>query len=423
MARRKPLQVWLYDQRVAELTTSGPGKIHCTYTKEAIGRWDLNVPLLSCSLPLRERRYADAAPFFRGLLPEGAALAAMASAARVPSYDTFGILARFGRDVAGAAVISDEPGAVPQQGSVVPYDEAYLAQEVGGLDERPLALHEDSELSLPGLQNKLLLVRTETGWGRPAGGFPSTHILKVEDRRFPGLVVQEASALALARAIGLTTVRPEVVEYANMPCLIVDRFDRATATVRSSHAATAGRTPTPSRRIHQEDVCQATGVNAEAAHGQAKYQFAGGPGFADVASLLERFSADPSEQLDRLLAVAVFTVAIGNADAHGKNVALLHIEPGVVELAPLYDTVPTALFPTLRTDAAMQVNARMSLADVTGGDLVAEAVRWRVSANRARAVITRTMDALAAATEEKEVTDGLAALVQRRCHHLRATLS
>src|SRR5450755_3305768 len=72
MARRKPLQVWLYDQRVAELTTSGQGKIHCSYTKEAIERWDLNVPLLSCSLPLRERRYADAAAFFRGLLPDGA---------------------------------------------------------------------------------------------------------------------------------------------------------------------------------------------------------------------------------------------------------------------------------------------------------------------------------------------------------------
>ena len=58
------------------------------------------------------------------------------------------------------------------------------------------------------------------------------------------------------------------------------------------------------------------------------------PSFADVAGLLDTFAADPTGQLCRLLAVATFTVAIGNADAHGKNLSLLHTAPGVVELAP-----------------------------------------------------------------------------------------
>ncbi|MEZ5261137.1 MAG: hypothetical protein R2755_05025 [Acidimicrobiales bacterium] len=35
------------------------------------------------------------------------------------------------------------------------------------------------------MQNKLLLIRDGGAWFRPTGGRPSTHILKVEDRRFP----------------------------------------------------------------------------------------------------------------------------------------------------------------------------------------------------------------------------------------------
>lgn len=72
MARRPPLVVRLYGETVAELTSSGPGQVTCRYTDQARDRWPLNLPLLSCSLPLTRRPHKNAGPFFRGVLPEGA---------------------------------------------------------------------------------------------------------------------------------------------------------------------------------------------------------------------------------------------------------------------------------------------------------------------------------------------------------------
>ena len=119
--------------------------------------------------------------------------------AGIAANDVFGSLARYGRDVAGALVISPEEPQEPRDGGVEPYEnEGGLAEEVEDLEEHPLGAHEDSELSLAGLQDKLLLVRLpDGGWGRPTGGRPSTHILKREDTRFPGLTRAEGQCLAL----------------------------------------------------------------------------------------------------------------------------------------------------------------------------------------------------------------------------------
>jgi serine/threonine-protein kinase HipA len=366
MAKREPLGVWLHGVRVADLTSSRPGEVVSRYSDAALDRWPNNIPLLSCSLPLSRGR-SDASVFFSGLLPEGQHRQAMAAEARVPAYDTFGLLERFGRDVAGALVIGrDDPGARP--GGVELYTPDSLAAEVGGLDERPLGLHDDSELSIAGLQDKLLLIDLGRGrWGRPVHGRPSTHILKVEDRRFAGMAEAEAACLHLARAVRLTSVDASVARIADLPCLIVSRFDRSMA---AKHVVT---------RVHQEDACQALRRNPEAAHGRGKYEAAGGPSLREIAAVLDRFAVDGEEQLLRLVAVTTFNVLIGNADAHGKNIGLLHPTADSVELAPLYDTVPTSLWPKLRRDGAMTVGARVRLASITPKDIVTEAEAWRLS--------------------------------------------
>jgi serine/threonine-protein kinase HipA len=406
VAKRPPLHVWLYGTRVAVLTSTRPGAVSCRYTAEAVDRWDLNTAVLSCSLPLTRTAHRDAGRYFRGLLPEGAALPALASAAGVPTHDTFGMLARFGRDVAGALVITDSDYE-PRTGTAQPYAPGALAAEVADLEEHPLALHDDSELSLAGLQNKMLLVATANGWARPVAGYPSTHILKVEDRRYPGLVTKEAAALHLARNLGLTTGTAAVETFAELPCIIVSRFDRATTADPDDSEQ--------SIRLHQEDTCQALGRDAEAARGRGKYEASGGPSFIEVAQLLTTFAGDPRSELARLLAVATFTVAIGNADAHGKNLAFLHRAPGVLELAPLYDTVPTALWPQLRPEAAMLINGRSRLDQVDGADLVAEAANWHVPTVTARHVVTTTIEQLRDAARDDAIPADLAELVTRRC--------
>ncbi len=404
MARPEPLGVWLYGSRVAELTASGPGDVTLRYSADALERWARNTPVLSCSLPLTGRRQ-KAGVYFKGMLPEGRHLQALAAQAKVSTIDIFGLLARYGRDVAGATVISaTEPEDRP--GRLEPYDQTSLAEEIANLEDRPLGVHDDSELSIAGLQNKLLLIADGDGWGRPVGGRPSTHVLEVEDRRYPGLVTMEAACLRLARAVGLTSVDVALATIAELPCVIVSRFDRrveADGTVV---------------RVHQEDACQALGRDPEANRGKGKYEAFGGPALVEVAGLLDRWAAEPIGELERLVAVVTFTVAIGNADAHGKNLSLLHETPGSVRLAPLYDTVPTVLWPKLPDRAAMTINHKTKLSAVTLDDIVSEAVRWRLAPRATRRTATATAEHLLAALDAEPAPEELAMLIRPRLQAL-----
>jgi serine/threonine-protein kinase HipA len=400
MAKREPLAVWLHGIQIGILTTNGkPCHLALRYSDEALDTWPGNTPLLSCSLPLSSRTLNPGA-YFRGLLPEGNHLSSIAGRAGISVLDLHGLLARYGRDVAGAGTVLPE-GEDPEgrPGGAVAYDDTSLAAEVEGLETMPLAIHDDSELSLPGLQNKLLLISDAGGWFRPTGGRPSTHILKVEDRRFPGLVTAEAAAMRLARRIGLTSVDVDVITVAGIDCIVVERYDR---TIGDGHVV----------RTHQEDVCQALGHNYEANRGAAKYERGGGPGLTDVAGLLERYAADPVAELRRLVQYVTFNTVIGNADAHAKNISLIHHRTGTVELAPLYDTVPTVLFPTLKDRAAMYVNGQTVLSEVTVDDVVAEAASWSLDATVARSDAVATVNAMTDALDD--VPDILATVVSAR---------
>jgi serine/threonine-protein kinase HipA len=409
--RTRRLGVWFDGVQIAQLEQSRPFVIRCRYSGDALARWAASSPVISCSLPLQARA-ADATAFCIGLLPEGQALQALAARAGLPVNDTFGLLARYGRDIAGALVIAEEE---PREDrfAVEPYSDDGLAAAVEGLDERPLGADDESELSLAGLQDKLLLVALEDGrWGRPLHGRPSTHILKRDDLRYPGLVDAEAACLRVAAALGLTDVAVELTTLSDRRCVIVSRFDRRV------EGEVVGR-------IHQEDLCQATGTDPTGARGRAKYQSAGGPSFADLATLLDRYAVDGPAELDRLVAVMTYTFLIGNADAHGKNLALLHNTAETIRLAPLYDTVPTVLWSKLRADAAMTIGGRGRLADVTLDDLVAEARTWTHPEARAlAAAIATTEQALAAVADGiLDAVPALAALVTERAESLLARSS
>jgi serine/threonine-protein kinase HipA len=405
MASAKRLGVWLDGLRVAELRQERWPGIRCHYTEQALERWPRNSPVLSCSLPLQPRPL-DALPFCRGLLPEGQALQTLAADAGLAVNETLALLARYGRDIAGALVIAESE---PDERSfgVAPYTADGLEAAVDELDEHPLGSHDDSELSLAGIQDKLLLVELDGGWARPLWGRPSTHILKRDDPRHPGLVDAEALCLELARAVGLTSIGSSLETIGESRCLIVSRFDR---TVDGDRVM----------RLHQEDLCQALAIDPERNRGRAKYESGGGPSLRQAARLLDSYARDPEAQLDRLLAIVTFTVLTGNADAHGKNLALLHPDPERIELAPLYDTVPTALWPRLRTDAAMSIGGQVSLPNVTAADILREAAAWNHPQDRARTVVEQTIATVSAAVEEERIPpdSGLAGFVRGRAKEL-----
>jgi serine/threonine-protein kinase HipA len=94
-----------------------------------------------------------------------------------------------------------------------------------------------------------------------------------------------------------------------MRCLIVSRFDRREIAEG------------PPERIHQEDLCQATGIDPTNLRGRAEYERARGPGFKRLAELLSEHALDVGGELDKLVGVMTFNVPIGNADAHGTSAA------------------------------------------------------------------------------------------------------
>ena len=400
------LEVRRDEQVVAHLHKKRHGSVDCVYSEETLALVPGGTPLLSCSLPVRSMAQ-DATGWARGLLSEGRHLSILAAEADVSRNDTYGLLARFGRDIAGAfEIVPSEPP--PRTPTYEVYTDLTLADEIANIDVHPLGIHEDSELSIAGLQDKLLVVRTPDGvWARPRFGYPSTHIIKLDHRTHTGLTDAEAACLDLARRVGLNTFESWTETIGGQRVMIVARFDREVHDGRV-------------HRDHQEDLLQALNVVPEDRRGRAKYQAAnsiGPPSWWHLAELLDDYSSTPEEDRRRLLAAVVFNLVIGNADSHAKNLALV-LEDGAVYLAPLYDVVPTTLWPTLRPTMAFTIADKSEPASVTVQDILTEAKRWRLGTRTAAATVADTLTHLHEAVDSLDHEE-VAALVKRNIERLQ----
>lgn len=356
VSRSEILDAWLYGERIAELSRAPAGRLRFTATPEALERWGINSPILSESLRLQRAPFPPeiARNVLDGALPEGDNRRAMARQASLSLADTWGMLGAYGMDVAGALQFVPRGSEPPRVGNVPP---ALTAAEIRTLLERDSDLlgnlPEAHGWSLAGVQRKLLLVEDNGQWRRPAVGEPSTHILKPAnpDPRFADQLELERWSMALANAVGLSSVDARLQNFDGLPALTVARYDRAAGV-----------------RLHQEDLVQALGLPPS-----SKYQFEGGPTFGDLARLSRLNGID----LAHVLRIAVFTVVVGNLDAHGKNFSFLHAPDGRLTLAPLYDVSTHAHY---RGDdrMAMSVAAETHVSRVTRFDIVSEARSWQM---------------------------------------------
>jgi serine/threonine-protein kinase HipA len=181
----------------------------------------------------------------------------------------------------------------------------------------------------------------------PLDETPSTHILKPEPSRFPGLVANEAWCMALAREVGLRVAECHRRIIGKTPCLIVQRYDR--------DAGPDGRV----QRLHQEDFCQALGFPAS-----RKYQQEGGPSLKDCFGLIREWSSVPVVDIRDFLDGIIFAALTGNADAHSKNFSFLY-SAKERRLAPLYDQVCTLVWPELSKHLSMKIGTAGTLAEVS----------------------------------------------------------
>lgn len=327
----------------------------------AVRTFGIDSPILSVAVPLavvptrahkQKRRN-----FFQELLPEGRMLKRLAQDAGVPESDTIGLLRRYGRDVAGALQIwdPDVPGE-PRHQRLEPLDEAGVAELLENVQDFPLGNKPQGGKSLlAGVQDKIVLAHTAEGWHRALDGYPSTHILKPVPEGLPTVIYDEEYGARLARAVGLIPYRTWIQDFAGVPALVIERYDRSPEA--------------PQARLHQEDFNQALGAS-----GDEKYQRYGGKvSLARVARLLEQHTGP--ESLGAFLRMVALAAAVGNLDMHAKNISLLHPQEGTVELAPAYDFVPQA---HQRNDGemALAIAGEYRHAQIRRAHLIEEALSW-----------------------------------------------
>lgn len=337
------LDVWFDERKAGALGQDDGGALSFSYDRDYLAAREPQA--LSFSMPLQEAAYADRAvrPFFSGLLPDEGARQRLAGALGISAGNAFGLLEVIGGECAGALSLytaGQTPPASDDDGVEILSTER-LQDIIGRLRDRPLLGGEEGvRLSLAGAQDKLAVCVEGEHIGLAKGGRPTTHILKPFIQALDGTVENELFCLRLAARLKLAVPAVEMRRAGAVSFLLVERYDRQQHKDGSIS------------RLHQEDFCQALSVPPE-----LKYEEEGGPGTQTSLGLIDRATARPAADRLSFIRMLIFHYLVGNADAHGKNYALLY-RGKVPDLAPLYDVVCTAAYPRLAKNLAMAIGKR-----------------------------------------------------------------
>ncbi|MBU6366034.1 MAG: HipA domain-containing protein [Gemmatimonadetes bacterium] len=357
------LAVYLDGRRVGTLTSPAPGGAPGTFTYDRDVLGD-QTAAVSVRLPVRADPYQDheALPCFENLLPDGDLRDLLAASVHRASTDVVGLLGVFGGECAGALSLWPAgltPPATPtyRPCTAVEVRAAFAPSALAGPQDRAQPRRPDdaggmvsaglpgvlarARMSMSGAQEKLVLYRRpQTGsaphgdapeYRLPVAGAPSTVLVKRERARFPGLLHNELACMTMMASAGVPTAGHTVCAL-DAGVYETARFDRV---CRPDGSVV---------RLHAEDGCQLTGKPPS-----AKYAQTGGPTYADLTAALRRHGTDPGTDTPVLFRWAVANLALGNRDAHAKNISVLRTEDGALRLAPAYDVVCTMAYTDLDT--------------------------------------------------------------------------
>jgi serine/threonine-protein kinase HipA len=355
---------------------------------------------LSLSMPLEHQEHGHQATsaYLWGLLPDDQRVIAYWSRTYgVPGTDVVQLLAHVGEECAGAVQLVPPADTERVLGASNSDDERtsvdwltmdQVGHRLQALRNNPAATRtadDRGQFSLAGAQPKTTLYWANGRWGVPRGRVPSTHILKPPVMDLDDLAYNEHLCLLLARDVGLLAAHSEVRSFGVESAIVVERYDRVRAN---------GIT----RRVHQEDLCQALAVQPT-----RKYETDGGPSLLAICRLLAQYSSEPDVDVARFIEANVFNWLIAGSDAHAKNYSVLHA-PRELRLAPLYDVISTLPYPQLGLGGmqlAMAVDGERHVDVITGK-------HWRAVARAAEL----PEDALIARIEE--LGERLSMAIERR---------
>jgi serine/threonine-protein kinase HipA len=223
--------------------------------------------------------------------------------------------------------------------------------------------------------------------------------------------------MSLAKEAGLMVAEASLRKYGAHPVLMVERFDRVNIkdTVK---------------RLHIIDGCQMLDLPSS-----YKYERNFGSGrdvenIREGASFPKLFEAVnlcevPATAKLQLLDWAIYTLIIGNADAHGKNISFFVNKSGIT-VAPYYDILSIIMHEGVDHELAMAYGDEFDVDKILGyplrefaeetglnPKLVSTRIKT-VCKNVKKALDNHTIDMTLFSKEEKIFTDKLHLLISKR---------
>jgi serine/threonine-protein kinase HipA len=327
------LFVFMNSEKVGLLSRLSSGKLEFRY--EAGWLRSRSGRPLSLSMPMAEQIYSGdiVENYFDNLLPDSQPIRNRIQKRFGARSDRgFDLLWHIGRDCVGAIQLfpEDIPVDVHKIESE-PLSDADIAATLQGYRTMPLGMGQGKEfrISLAGAQEKTAFLRCNNEWHRPLGTTPTSHIFKLPIGRIEhsnldlsDSVENEWLCHAVLKAYGLPVAHTEMMSFAGVKALVVERFDRRWAEDRTWLI-----------RLPQEDMCQALGISPA-----LKYESDGGPGIAQIMEFLLGSSNGLADRKTFMTQVFLFWV-MGAIDGHAKNFSIFLRPGGAFQLTPAYDVV------------------------------------------------------------------------------------
>ena len=273
-----------------------------------------------------------------------------------PTGHPFDLLCAVGADCVGALQFAADGAVVPDVRTVRAehLDNRQIEKLLRGYLDAPLGMareHDDFRISLAGAQEKTALLLREGKWHLPGGSTPTSHILKLPIGllRSQGIDLTDSCenewlCMQCAAAFGLPVADARLNRFADIPTLVVTRFDRQWAA-----------DGTWLMRLPQEDMCQVMGCSPG-----LKYESDGGPGIIAILELLSR-SQSPRQDQQAFLKAQVLFWLLAAIDGHGKNFSIRLLPGGGFSLTPLYDILYAHPLVARRHLSAHKIKMAMAL--------------------------------------------------------------
>ncbi|MCL2441741.1 MAG: HipA domain-containing protein [Treponema sp.] len=346
---KRELNVYLCGSKIGVLRENDLLQFSFQYDRDNVQPLSVNMPLTTEEYP-----HVTAFPFFENLTPEGEIFEILTQD-HTSGNKVYSILDRFGSDCAGAvAFYETEPNA--NNNTLFEITSVKLLQIIERLPKDPLltSLKNPPRLSLAGAQSKFAVYKYKNKYYRSSDMQPTTHIIKISNKRFPNLLENELFCMKLAQNMQMDVPNTEIKTVKDCSFLEIERYDRQIIDGIV-------------HRIHQEDFCQALGIVSN-----KKYQTGGGTNLRDCFKILEKFSNNKLIDYTRFAEWIFFNYLIGNTDAHAKNISLLHYKNGI-KLAPFYDLLSTEVYPQKIVDhgIAMLINGKGKYTSLKPADFTA----------------------------------------------------